>query len=103
MKKSVMLAAFIGAIFLPLMISPTANASSAVEVEDGVPVIVKVFGAPVGFESNSEGDKCKIQYGVLPMNGVTVAQGKELRIKVVGDDGINIRCNGRKGITISRD
>ena len=91
---------------LSLLVSLPAFGGSAVNVEDGKPAIVKVYGNPVGIESNYSsfsGNICKITYGVLPMNMGKVAIGGVLRIKVIGDKDIIVRCNGEKGITISRE
>lgn len=90
-------------VSLSLLVSLPAFGGGGINVEDGKPAIIKVFGAPVGIESNFRSGECGIQYGVLPMNGVKVAPGKALKIKVIGGDDIVVLCNGEKGITISRD
>ncbi len=86
-----------------LLVSLPAFGENIVSVEDGLPVIVKVYGYPVGIESNFKSNKCDIQYGVLPGNTVKVASGKDLRIRVIGGDDVVVRCHGKHGISIRRD
>jgi len=71
-----------------------------VDVENDKAAIVKVFGAPVGIHSFFYSGKCVIS---LPVGQCRVASGETLRVKVIGDKDILARCNGKKGITISRD
>ncbi|MBL6996714.1 hypothetical protein [Desulfobacula sp.] len=86
-----------------LLVSLPAFGKSVTNLEDGTPVIVKVFGTPVGIESNFKYSECQITYGILPMHSVKIAPGISFRIKVIGDDDIIVQCNGEKGITISRE
>lgn len=97
-------------VSLSLLVSLPAFGGGGINVEDGKPAIVKVFGTPVGIESNfrrrayNDGHMmCYISYGVLPNSAYKIDQGETLRIKVIGDKDIIVRCNGEKGITISRD
>ena len=82
--------------------SSLAFSSDETVVKDGRPAIVKVFGAPVGIESNffkelyvDESKMCHISYGVIPRHTVKIKLGETLRIKVIGDADIVVRCNGK--------
>jgi len=89
-------------VSLSLLVSLPAFGGSGINVEDGKPAIVKVFGAPVGIKSLFRQGECYIHYGALPSYN-EVAPGETLAIKVIGDKDIIVRCNGKKGITISRE
>ena len=85
-----------------MLVSMPAFGKSVINVEHCTPVIVKVFDAPVGIESEYYKGKCVIRYGII--SGIMqIKPGNSLRIKVIGDDDIIVLCNGEKGITISRE
>ena len=83
--------------------SSLAFSSDETVVKDGKPAIVKVFGCPVGLESNFQNGQCSVQYGVLPMNAIKLSPGEKIIIQVFGDDDIVIQCLGAEGIKVSRD
>ena len=85
---------------LSLLVSLPAFGESGVNVEDRMTVIVKVFEAPVPIRAVFTGSKCEIS---APMTHGYAKPGETFRIKVIGDKDIIVRCNGEKGITISRD
>jgi len=106
--KSIYTICFIALVSSSMLVSMPAFGGSDNNVRDGYPAIVKVYGQPVGIESNyrqimgTDTKGCHIQYGVLPGNRAIIFKGTNFRIKVFGDHDIIVLCNGEKGITISR-
>lgn len=93
-------------VSLFLLVSLPVFGADGVDIGNGMPAIINVYGNPVGIESNTNPyghNECLINYGVLPRNMVSIAPGETLRIKVIGDKDILVRCNGEKGITINRE
>jgi hypothetical protein len=83
--------------------SSPAFSSDETVVKDGQPAIVKVFGCPVGLESDFKYGKCGVYPGILPMSTFEMSPGEKFIIKVIGDDDIVIQCLGTEGMKVSRD
>jgi len=78
-------------------------ANKGYSISHGELSIVKVYNSPVGIESRDIGTECRISLNLSPATESSVKPGKTLRIKVDEGKDIIILCNGKKGITISRD
>lgn len=81
-------------------------ASNSYEVAHEETVILKVYNEPVGIHSESifKDTTCRISCTISPsMRSSNIKIGETFRIKVIDGKDIIVLCNGKKGITISRD
>ena len=86
-----------------LLIALPALGKNGTNVEDNHSAIIKVYDSPVGIQSNFKRGKCSILSNIIPMSEYKIPLGESIGIKVIGDDDIIVHCNGKKGITISRE
>ncbi|MCD6356846.1 MAG: hypothetical protein J7L66_06115 [Anaerolineaceae bacterium] len=101
--KAISYAVLVSLVMLFVVTPVSAFSSDETVVKNGQPAIVRVFGCPVGLESDFKYGKCTVQCGVLPMNVIKLSPGGKLIIKVIGDDDIVIQCLGAEGMKVSRD
>jgi len=94
-------------VSISLLVSIPAFGEDAVNVEHKCPVIIKVYGAPVGIFSiekpYTREEECTIKFSIFATSSAVTNKGETLRIKVIGDKDIIVRCNGKNGITINRE
>lgn len=85
-----------------LVFAQVAFGSDELRLGNERPAILEVFGDPVGIRSVYQFEKCHIQVGVLPMNVIRISLGESFDIPVVGGRDVVLRCEGDRGIVISR-
>lgn len=81
-------------------------ASNSYEVAHEETVIIKVYNEPVGIHSKLlfKDTTCRISCTISPsMRSSDIKIGETFRIQVIDGKDIIVLCNGKKGITISRD
>jgi len=89
---------------LVLIMSIPMFGSSSYNLKDDHFVIIEVLENPVAIKTNIDSSRsCDITCSLLQSRAAKIHKGKTLKIKVMGDNDIIIKCNGSKGITISRD
>ncbi len=81
-------------------------AGNSYEVAQEETVIIKVYDAPVGIHSKLlfSDTTCRISCTISPSGRSSdIKIGETYKIQVIDGKNINVLCNGKKGITISRD